>query len=73
MYVLDLKNLQEQVKKAHCFKHFANFQPSVSNIKGFSRTFFSRSRSEQFLKQNTIVSKIVLIYCEKNSDREKLL
>ena len=70
MYVLDLKNLLDQLKKVFYFKNytdlskncvcdlknFANSRPLVSKFKSFSRPLdlFSHSRSEQFWKQNTI-------------------
>ena len=58
--VLDLRNLQEQVKKNILFhKLFWPFNVQTncsSDLKKISitREFFSHSRSEQFCKQNTI-------------------
>ena len=62
-----MRNLQEQVKKAFCFKNWSDlslFRINCSsylysrlNQKFFSinGTIFSHSKSEQFWKQNTIV------------------
>ena len=61
-----MRNLQEQVKKAFCFKNFTvwkNWSQNFCKLSAFSlefqkffsitRTIFSHSRSEQFWKQNT--------------------
>ena len=63
--LLDLRNLQEQVKKAFCYhKLFWTFTVWIncsSDLKCFSRSleqFFSHSRSKQFSKQNTISERL---------------
>ena len=51
--VFDLRNLQEQVKKAFCFKNCTDLSLFVKNVLVISK-FLQTLRSEQFLKQNTI-------------------
>ena len=51
--VLGLGNLQEQVRKAFCFKFLA-FSLKFETFSLITRMFFSHSRSKQFWKQNTI-------------------
>ena len=54
MYVLDLRNLQAQVKKAFCFKNCTEL--SLFESFSITKSNFSHSRSEQFWQQNTISS-----------------
>ena len=53
--VLDLRNLQEQVKKVFCFKHSSDLSFQFQKVFSLTRTFFSQLRSEQFWKQYTNV------------------
>ena len=62
--ILDLRNLQEQVKKAFCFKNWSDFSLFEYIVLKISKSFsqsiehFFLSRSEQFWKQNTISKKL---------------
>ena len=64
--LLDMRNLQEQVKKAFCYQKFENSLPSASNFKSFSETL---DQSFLTVGQSNFGNKIPFLWGNVERDR----